>query len=110
MNRPTLSGHVADRLTVGVLIVHIVLVLYWIWTSFAVVDEAGHLGSGLATWRTGDTRPYCVNPPVPRLIATLPLWAADPDFLPVTGGRPGYRRSGLSACRWPGTTPVTTYG
>lgn len=39
-----------------------------------VVDEVGHLGAGLMHWQTGDRLAYCVNPPLPRLVGTLPLY------------------------------------
>jgi hypothetical protein len=83
--------HPVTLLALVVIALHFGFVLWWVWTSFAVVDEVGHLGSGLATWRTGDTRPYCVNPPLPRLIATVPIWAADPELAIATGGAPGSR-------------------
>jgi len=83
--------HPADRIALVVIVIHFALVLWWICTSFAVVDEVGHLGSGLATWQTGDTRPYCVNPPLPRMIATIPLWIADAKISSLTNGPPGFR-------------------
>ncbi len=89
--------HPANRIALAVIVVHFALVLWWIWTSFAVVDEAAHLGSGLATWRTGDTRPYCVNPPLPRMIASIPLWIADAKVSSLTDGPPGYRPEWLLA-------------
>ena len=90
MIRP-IPKHPANRIALAVIAVHFGLVIWWIFTSFAVVDEAGHLGSGLATWRTGDTHPYCVNPPLPRMIATLPLWLADAKITPITESSPTTR-------------------
>lgn len=43
------------------------------------VDEPAHLASGLYHWRTGDFRPYCVNPHLPRMLATLAVTFASPD-------------------------------
>lgn len=36
-------------------------------------DEAGHLPAGISHWQVGHTDLYRVNPPMPRMIATLPL-------------------------------------
>src|SRR5262245_1469806 len=83
--------HPATLLSLSAIAAHFGLVLWWIFTAFVVVDESAQLGAGLATWRTGDTRPYCVNPPVPRLIATLPVWAAGADIAIAPGDKPGFR-------------------
>jgi hypothetical protein len=89
--RQHLPRHLADRLCAGVILSHFVLVGWWISSSFAVVDEAAHIASGYATWRTGELRPYCVNPPLPRLVASLPFWAVEPSISSEVVGPPGYR-------------------
>jgi len=43
-------------------------------TSSVVVDEAAHVPSGVAYWRTGDTALYCENPPLVRALVALPAW------------------------------------
>lgn len=57
---------------------HAGLVLYSLRCNFATVDEVGHLAAGVAHWETGDFSPYRVNPPLVRLLATLPVLAASP--------------------------------
>jgi hypothetical protein len=97
MIRP-LSKHPADRIAAAVIAVHFGFLLWWIWTSFAVVDEAGQVASGLATLHTGDTRPYCVNPPLARLVAALPVWAMDANLVSGIAGPAGHRSEwGLAA-------------
>ncbi len=61
------------------LVAHAGLALDGSRRNFVVVDEVGHLPSGLVQWRTGDFRPYCVNPPLPRMLAALPMLAAGTD-------------------------------
>jgi hypothetical protein len=46
---------------------------------FAVVDEVGHLAAGLSHWETGTFTLYRVNPPLVRLVATLPVLLARPQ-------------------------------
>ena len=86
-----LPRHAATRVTLAVVIIHFGFVLWWIFTTFAVIDEVGHLGAGLANWRTLNMRPYCVNPPLPRMIATLPTWAENPSLSLAIDERPGMR-------------------
>ncbi len=86
-----LPRHPATLATAGIVVVHFTLVFWWVFTSFATVDETAHLGSGLAHWRTGNMRPYCVNPPLPRMIATLPTWAAEPHLAITIDESPGAR-------------------
>ena len=46
------------------------------------VDEVGHMAAGLNHWHTGNFDLYRVNPPLGRLVATLPLAVAgirEPD-------------------------------
>jgi hypothetical protein len=64
---------------VGVLLfIHVGLLLYSLRHNFATVDEVGHLPAGVAHWETGDFSPYRVNPPLVRMLATLPVMAAKP--------------------------------
>jgi hypothetical protein len=59
---------------------HIALVGWAIRANFVVFDEAGHLASGLSHWETGTYLAYSVNPPLPRMLATLPLLLAGPEL------------------------------
>lgn len=43
------------------------------------LDEAGHLAAGLSHWQTGTYDLYRVNPPLVRMLATLPIaWLEPP--------------------------------
>lgn len=74
------------------MIVHAALAVGIVWAHFAVVDEVGHVAAGVAHWRTGDFRAYNVNPPLGRMLATLPVLACRPrlDLAPLDS-RPGMR-------------------
>lgn len=74
------------------LVIHAGLLLYSLRRNFATVDEVGHLAAGVAHWQTGDFSPYRVNPPLVRMLATLPVLAANPatdysDLRDVPGRR-----------------------
>jgi hypothetical protein len=60
---------------------HAALLLAGSFQNFVVVDEAAHIPAGIAHWRTGDFSAYRVNPPLARMVATLPALL----FNPVTG-------------------------
>jgi hypothetical protein len=65
-----------------VLAVHALLLLWSATRHSPPSDEVGHLAAGLNHWRTGTFDLYRVNPPLVRLMATLPLAAAglrEPD-------------------------------
>src|SRR5579875_1359209 len=70
------------RLTGGMvaalLLIHAGLVLYSLRHNFVTVDEVGHLAAGVAHWETGNFSPYRVNPPLVRMLAALPVLAANP--------------------------------
>jgi 4-amino-4-deoxy-L-arabinose transferase-like glycosyltransferase len=44
------------------------------------IDEVGHLGAGLGHWKLGRFDLYCVNPPLVRMTAALPVLACRPSF------------------------------
>jgi hypothetical protein len=56
-------------------------------------DEWGHLPSGLYTLQFGDFSPYCVNPPLPRLVAASPVmfFGGEIDYVPLNKAVPGFR-------------------
>ena len=41
-----------------------------------MTDEIAHFAAGLGHWRYGDFELYNVNPPLPRLVGTLPVYLA----------------------------------
>ena len=84
--RPVLVG--------AILTLHALLVWYSSRQNFATFDEVGFLASGVAHWETGTYRYYSVNPPLPRMLATLPVWMAEPVTTypdPVNLDTPGSR-------------------
>lgn len=64
----------------GLLTVHVALVLDCAARDFATYDEMGNLAAGLSYWETGNYRLYNVNPPLPKLLASLPVWLSGPDL------------------------------
>lgn len=71
---------------------HAGLLLLGIFHNFVAVDEVGHVPSGLSHWSGRGFAAYRVNPPLPRMIAVLPVLAARPktDFRGLDV-RPGSR-------------------
>jgi hypothetical protein len=63
---------------VALLTAHVVIVCVGIQRTYITFDEPGHLQSGLCHWQTGTFGMYRVNPPLPRMLATLPVLAAQP--------------------------------
>ncbi|MGO8745454.1 MAG: glycosyltransferase family 39 protein [Thermoguttaceae bacterium] len=69
------------RVALGaILAVHIGLVAWGDWRQSPTWDEIGHLPAGLSHWYSGRFDLYHVNPPLVRMIATLPLLAASPGI------------------------------
>jgi len=64
---------VIRNLAILVVTVHCGLVAYSATVHSLTWDELGHLPAGLSHWRFGRFDLYNVNPPLPRLLATLPL-------------------------------------
>ena len=62
-----------------ILAVHIGVLLNLAISWSPAPDEKAYLAGGLEIWKHGRFDLYCVNPPVPKLIASLPafLWGAD---------------------------------
>lgn len=80
-----------ELLSFVVIVFHFLFVLNWIFTSFAVVDESAHIASGVCHWSSGDYRAYCVNPPLPRMLATFPIWVMGANVYLNDSNAPGYR-------------------
>jgi hypothetical protein len=72
------AGWLRAAVVVGLLLIHAGL-LAWAATQHSPsVDEPPHLVAGLAAWQLGRTDLYSVNPPLVRMLATLPVLAARP--------------------------------
>lgn len=57
-------------------LVAVTSVAYITWRDDAWIDEMGHLGAGGHAWTTGSFELYRVNPPLVRLLASVPMVAA----------------------------------
>ncbi|QDV22077.1 hypothetical protein [Aureliella helgolandensis] len=68
-NSPFLAGLVI--LTCG---------LWQAWAQSPTYDEVGFMGAGLSHWKTGQFEPFAVNPPLPRLLSTLPVYLLSPKL------------------------------
>ena len=78
--------------------IHTLLLLDGANRNFVVVDETAHVPSGIAHWKTGTFGAYCVNPPLSRMIATLPVLALRPkDDFSRLDALPGERSEWLLA-------------
>lgn len=55
---------------------HAALVGWSVRANYLVVDEPGFLASGVAHLETGTFHAYRVNPPLPRVLAAVPMLAA----------------------------------
>jgi len=85
--------HPPPRLVVAVLLlVQALMLAHAAWTDSVVIDESGHLASGLAHWKSGDFRPYDVNPPLLRTIGTAPLLLLRPAVPTIEARRDPYFR------------------
>ena len=62
-----------------VLIIHTVLLAWGAWQHSASWDEVGHLAAGLSHWESGTFDLYRVNPPLVRMVATLPVVVLRPE-------------------------------
>jgi TRAP-type C4-dicarboxylate transport system permease small subunit len=70
-------GH---QLLLGVILLMYLLLLAWgAWVTSPTVDEVAHLPAGLSHWQLGRFDLYRVNPPLVRMIAALPVLAAQPN-------------------------------
>lgn len=75
-----LTGCISWRLPViaALLTLHVGQLAYGAWTHSVTIDEYAHIPSGLSHWLTGCFTPYRVNPPLARMVSTLPLLLAWP--------------------------------
>src|SRR6266446_5773299 len=63
------------------LAIHAGLLGYGAVVHSPAIDEVGHFPAGLGIWHQGRFDLYCVNPPLVRAVATLPVYlAADLDI------------------------------
>ncbi len=70
-----IATRIFDRRTILAIIsiFHVFLLIHGVGRQFLVVDETAHVPAGLSHWKTGEFGLYRVNPPLPRMIAVVPL-------------------------------------
>jgi hypothetical protein len=59
--------------------VQVALLSHGCCQNAAVVDETSHIAAGVSHWQTGTHSMYRVNPPLPRMLAVLPVLFAEPE-------------------------------
>ncbi|MCA9080069.1 MAG: glycosyltransferase family 39 protein, partial [Planctomycetaceae bacterium] len=81
-------------LPAGLLLTHALLVGWIAYRMTPTQDEVAHLPAGLAIWELGRTDVYCVNPPLVKAVAALPVRVAEHevDWRPLEDVRLGPRR------------------
>lgn len=81
---PPISEHDRGRfvkIAAGLLLLLQAGLLAWGATQQSpMMDEMSHLAAGLSHWSLGRFEAYAVNPPLVRLVATLPVVAARPSL------------------------------
>lgn len=71
-----------------VLLIHAALLLDGARKNFVVLDESAHLVAGISHWTTATYSMYRVNPPLPRMLAVIPVFLLHPNtsaIQPVLG-------------------------
>jgi hypothetical protein len=57
---------------------HAALLLDGARTNFVTSDEVAHLAAGISHWKTGTYCLFRVNPPLPRMLAVIPVFLSAP--------------------------------
>src|SRR2546423_1008871 len=71
---------------------HVALLIISSRLQFPPGNEVGHVPAGIFSWETGSFRLYCVNPPLWRMLATLPTLLLRPKTESfAVPDSPGYR-------------------
>lgn len=86
MNSERLKRFGIWLLPIALLAIHGGLLLYSIPLHSVCIDEAAHVPAGLMHWHTGEYAAYRVNPPLPRMLSTLPLLDKDVYWSSHTSG------------------------
>lgn len=99
---PSTAGRNALRygtrrlLILALFLSHALLVFHCSLEDFATWDEIGNFTAGIAYWEYGEYDLYNVNPPLTKLLSSLPALFAQPDiqaiqFTDIPGNRPEWR-------------------
>ena len=62
------------------LLIHVGLLAWGAYRHSPTLDEVGHLPAGISHWQLGKFDLYCVNPPLVRMVAALPVLAVRPQM------------------------------
>ena len=100
-----------DACLVGIIALQASFAIWQVFTRSSVWDEYAHVYSGLCHWQTEDYSLYRVNPPLVRLIATLPFATLPSAALPsalgdkkcdciLTGPDANFRGEFMGARQW----------
>ncbi len=79
-NKSSPGGRWVALAVAALLAAHAGLALHDAIGDFPVIDEIGHVASGVLHWKTGTYNAYRVNPPLGRMVAALPVLAACPEI------------------------------
>ncbi len=93
-------GHIAfasGRIFLCIVVVHMVLLVYGLTIHSPTWDEIGHMGAGGLHWTHGDFSTYRVNPPLVRLVATLPVYVSGATWPPLEPTSNPYSRYEFTA-------------
>ena len=71
--KPPLNNVATFSLVVILLAIHVALAAWLAAHQSPNIDEPAHLAAGMAVWQYGSFDLYCVNPPLMRAVATLPI-------------------------------------
>ena len=64
---------------VMMVLIHVIILVITIISNSIVLDEVGHIASGIYIYKTGNFDLYKVNPPLVRMIAALPVVLVGPQ-------------------------------
>jgi 4-amino-4-deoxy-L-arabinose transferase-like glycosyltransferase len=79
-------------IVVAFLAVQAILLLHSTRYNFIALDEPAHVVAGISHWRAGDYSMFCVNPPLVRMLAVVPVFFLRPDTTCIKPVRtPGLR-------------------
>jgi len=59
---------------------HIAMIMWSAWVHSPALDEVAHLPAGISYWEFRDVSLYCVNPPLVKMIAALPVVWMEPEL------------------------------
>jgi len=77
---------------ITLLSIHVILLGYGAWLHSPTLNEPAHLAAGISYWKTNSFEVYCVNPPLVKMVAAIPVLIAgcETDWNPSVS-MPGVR-------------------